>query len=377
MITFNPRRDAVTYSLTELKRMKDEGNISKGLLEELKRYADKILPTPTVTVMQRKLRAPSGNPHAYTSMGPYWWPNPDTPNGLPYIRRDGEVNPESKDDKSFSAMATQAHTLALAAFYLEDERYAKRAVDALYDWYVNPDTYMIPNARYAQFIPGRCDGRSIGLIDFSSSFMAMDAVRLLEAMGAIDEEIVKSIENWYVTFTDWMLTSEMGVDEGNQHNNHATWYDVQVLASAIFTGRMALARKIIATTYDRRFRTQIKPDGSQPHELARTNAMGYSNMNMRGFMKIAIMAEKLGDGRFFETDAKLGDCLLKLTLDFLYPYVSGEREFPYAQIHAIRSFPHAVDAMRTLEVRFPGMGYGERATALSNDTMLGLLVPVK
>ena len=28
------------------------------------------------------------------SQAPYFWPDPTKPNGLPYIRRDGERNPE-------------------------------------------------------------------------------------------------------------------------------------------------------------------------------------------------------------------------------------------------------------------------------------------
>ena len=377
MFMFNPKRDAVTFSLTELKRMKDEGKVSKPLLEELRKKADEILDLPTVTVTKRKMRAPTGNPHDYTSMGPYWWPNPNTPNGLPYVRRDGEVNPETKEPMGFGTMCEQASISALAAFYFEEEKYAERAVAALYDWYVNPDTYMIPNARYAQFIPGICDGRCIGLIDFGSSFKVMDAVRLLEAMGAIDVEIVKSIENWYVDFTDWMITSEIGVEEDLTSNNHATYYDLQVLSAAIFTGRTALAKRIITTAYGRRFKTQIMTDGSQPHELARTNAMGYSNMNLSGLMKIATIAERLGDDRFFKVDSEAGDCLIKLAVDFLYPFYTGEKEFPYTQIHRITTFPAGVAAMRMLDIKFPGMGYMEKAKGLANDTMLGLLYPVK
>lgn len=42
-----------------------------------------------------KLRTPpSGVRHDYMSIGPYWWPNPASADGLPYVRRDGEVNPE-------------------------------------------------------------------------------------------------------------------------------------------------------------------------------------------------------------------------------------------------------------------------------------------
>lgn len=32
----------------------------------------------------------------YVSLARYFWPDPNTPNGLPYIRRDGHVNPEIK-----------------------------------------------------------------------------------------------------------------------------------------------------------------------------------------------------------------------------------------------------------------------------------------
>ena len=28
------------------------------------------------------------------SVGPYWWPDPSKPDGLPYIRKDGHKNPE-------------------------------------------------------------------------------------------------------------------------------------------------------------------------------------------------------------------------------------------------------------------------------------------
>ena len=70
MFMFNPKKDAVTYSLTELKKMKDGGEVSRGLLEELKRRAEELLDKPTVTVTKRKMKAPSGNPHHYTSMGP-------------------------------------------------------------------------------------------------------------------------------------------------------------------------------------------------------------------------------------------------------------------------------------------------------------------
>jgi hypothetical protein len=51
------------------------------------------------TVMEKKQIPPSGDMHDYMTIAIYFWPDPKKPNGLPYIRRDGEINPETKDYK--------------------------------------------------------------------------------------------------------------------------------------------------------------------------------------------------------------------------------------------------------------------------------------
>src|SRR5579859_4556123 len=42
----------------------------------------------TITKYHAKLS--TGGPHDYYSNGDYWWPNPNTTNGLPYVQRDGQ-----------------------------------------------------------------------------------------------------------------------------------------------------------------------------------------------------------------------------------------------------------------------------------------------
>ena len=59
--------------------------------------ADMALQFEPVSVVQKTDIPPSGNKHDYMSLAPYWWPNPKTANGLPYIRKDGEINPEVKN----------------------------------------------------------------------------------------------------------------------------------------------------------------------------------------------------------------------------------------------------------------------------------------
>ncbi len=59
----------------------------------LLKKADLALKHPLFSVMDKTLVAASGNKHDYYSFPPYWWPNPDTKDGLPYIRKDGQTNP--------------------------------------------------------------------------------------------------------------------------------------------------------------------------------------------------------------------------------------------------------------------------------------------
>ena len=68
-------------------------------IEELNRAlrdADKLLAEPDPAVTDKGMTPPSGDKHDYISMGRYWWPNPDTEDGLPYVRRDGHSNPDLK-----------------------------------------------------------------------------------------------------------------------------------------------------------------------------------------------------------------------------------------------------------------------------------------
>ena len=68
--------------------------------------------------MYKTKPAPSGSLHDYFSQGPYFWPDPASPNGLPYIAHDGKVNPESRteasDQRRVETLGGTVKTLALA-----------------------------------------------------------------------------------------------------------------------------------------------------------------------------------------------------------------------------------------------------------------------
>ena len=92
--------------------------------------ADKAMSEGPFSVMQKNATPSSGDKHDYMSLAPYFWPNPDTPNRLPYIRRDGERNPEIKqiaDHENMSKMCNATRALALAYYLTGNEDYAARA----------------------------------------------------------------------------------------------------------------------------------------------------------------------------------------------------------------------------------------------------------
>lgn len=317
--------------------------IHKGVEDFLPAYnaliynAGKAMNEGPFSVMEKLRVPPSGDKHDYLSMGPYWWPDSSKTGGLPYIRRDGEVNPETRganvDTDKKSKMLNNVEILTWAYYFSGDDKYAQKAIALLETWFVNPETRMNPNLQYAQGIPGICDGRGIGIIDFSRIDKVISPLQILEAHGKLSSESRQRIHEWFDDYLNWLTTSEYGIDEGNTLNNHATWYDVQVAGISLFLGKTEIAKECLEGVKTKRIATQIEPDGSQPKEIARTKSLSYSSMNLRGFTHLANMGQTIGiDLWNYQTADGRG---IRKALDFLLPYISGEKRWEHQQITEI------------------------------------------
>ena len=360
-----------TYTIEELIAHKESGAVSAELIEKLHREADEIIEKPLLRVVDIKLPRPSGDPHDYVSIGPYWWPNPDTPNGLPWINKDGIVNTDARHGINPGGVYGRVHKLALACFYVGDNGYSDYANRQLYEWFINPETRMNPNANYSQSLPGICEGRSTGLIEFGTVYALVNGIGILEYLGLIKEDILVGVKAWFVEFMNWMLTHEYGLGADNSASNHGSWHDANVLATAIFTGRPAIVKKVCRTAHFNRLERQITIKGEQPEELRRTKGMGYSFYNLHALLIVANIAERNGQTDVWGVDAQRGHCILKNAIDFLYPYVKNPETFPYGELYPGKHKGAMVRCLMAVAKRYPKEGYEEKVAEF-DDSMLDL-----
>ncbi|WP_051250965.1 alginate lyase family protein [Paenibacillus harenae] len=183
-----------------------------------------------------------GGKHDYYSNGDYWWPNPDTPDGLPYIRRDGESNPGAFTAHREAMRAMRTHTANLAAGYAVTGRrvYADKTAALLRAFFLNESTRMNPHLRYAQAIPGICSGRGVGIIDTLHLIDIPAAVEAIETSGALSAGDCGQLRSWFADYLERMLTHPYGKKERDENNNHAVCWLVQAAAFASFTGNASV-----------------------------------------------------------------------------------------------------------------------------------------
>jgi hypothetical protein len=231
-------------------------------------------------------------PGDFLSMGDYWWPDPTQPDGLPYLRRDGETNPKNFEDHRRLMRELKDNVAALAAAYAvtQDAAYARRAAEWLQVFFVDPATRMNPHLRFAQAIPGVSTGRGIGIIDTLHLAEVAQAAAALAPAPGLPPETLAGTRAWFAEYLHWMLTHPNGREEGATKNNHSVAYWLQVAVFARFTGDAAALETARTTYRNVLLPGQLAFDGSFPRELARTKPYGYSIFQLDN---VALLTEVL------------------------------------------------------------------------------------
>lgn len=279
-------------------------------------------------------------PGDFLSMGDYWWPNPKTADGLPYVSRDGQTNPDNFIAHRMLMREMRDAVANLAAGYLVsgDAAYAVRASEWLRVFFVDPATRMNPHLRFAQAVPGVTSGRSFGLIDtLHLAEVALAAQAIAPAPG-VPAETSAAVRRWFADYLDWLRTSAPGREEAAAKNNHSVAYWLQIAAFARLTGDEARLAETREVFLGRLLPAQLAPDGSFPRELRRTKPYGYSIFQLDN---VALLTELLSTPeRNLWTFVLPDGRSVAQAVAFLYPYLADRTQWPFAaDIEHFESWP--------------------------------------
>ncbi len=295
-----------------------------GLLATANEYFD-AAPVPlTAAVSERS----AGGPRDFYSEGDYWWPDPDNPGG-PYIRKDGQSNPDNfvAHRLAMVDMSKKVATLTAAYKLTGNKKYAAKALEHLRAWFISDKTSMMPNLLYAQAISGRVTGRGIGIIDTIHLIEVAKSIEELRALSYLNGEDDGKLTGWFDQYLTWMTTHEYGLAERDNGNNHSTWWAAQVAAFASVAGReaeLAAAREAFKTMLT----LQMDSTGGFPEELERTKPYIYTLFNLEGFAVLADYGSQAGESLWTYPTAD-GDGTLHEAFAFMTPYLTDKADWPY------------------------------------------------
>ena len=304
---------------------------------DLIKKADKALNQKPISVADKDddCTAASGDKRDFITVGKYAWPNPNTPDGMPWIRTDCVINPNYKryDATRQLRMNSALQALTLAYFYTGDEKYADKAVDFIRTWFVTPETRMNPHLTYSSVTPGRNNnlGMPIGIIEGRAFVETFAFISLVENSKAFDKTVKEGTRKWAKEMYDWLTTSEFGIKESKARNNHGVAYDQQLLAYALYSGDKATAEKIAREFPTKSIATHIEPSGKQPLELKRGFGYHYSNYNIVHFVQICEMVKEIDPDLYDYTTADGRS--IRAAIDFLTSFLGKPVEAfaPYKQ----------------------------------------------
>jgi hypothetical protein len=349
---------------------KQNNSIAQDFLKTIIAKADSVLIKRPISVTEKTELPPNGTKHDYFALASYEWPNPNTPNGLPYVSRDGQINPETlliKDRVYLEEMVDRVMILAIASYFTEDPKYALKAEELLRVWFLDNDTYMNPSLKYGDFERGKGRLNPSGIMGAHHLAQLVDAIGILELSPKWEGTIQVGLEEWFSKYLDWLLNSDQAKLEGQRTNNHGTYYTVQVAAIANFLNRSDITRKLLKSTMQdlsnapledvsRLITVKINPDGTQPFEIRRANSLHYHIWNLYGLVQLARMADQVGIDLW---NYQIHDTGLRKAVDFIVPYAMGNQSWPYGRIKQLTAddLPFLQGILCQAVIHYDGQSY--------------------
>lgn len=286
--------NAYLFVKKDLDILKDK--LTETEIKQLDSFLQEARTLRIRSVTEKHLLGGKIQPHDYMSCSIYHWPNPDTENGLPYIERDGIDNPEALhgDKESLRTVSYITYLSALLYYVTRQKRYLDLLVKVNRFWFLDPETAMNPNLRYAQCIPGVNDGEPGGIIDYAASYVyALNLLRILHSEAMLPQKFYEQMKNWHLSFLDWLIQSDQGKEISQRNNNQGPLYDLLLLVISVFVGKEdSLASFDVKLR--QRIHLQISNEGMLPNEMHRTKTESYTTMALKMMLESARLLQEYG-----------------------------------------------------------------------------------
>ncbi|ORX58905.1 hypothetical protein DM01DRAFT_1333522 [Hesseltinella vesiculosa] len=242
-------------------------------------------------------------------------------------------------------MAEQVFYLCLGYLVFGTPAYAQHATHLLQVFFLDEATRMNPNVNYGQVIRGTTNpsgiGRAEGIMSTRVLAQVANVVPALEGDAGY-QVIADPLKQWFQSYVDWLILSDMGKKEYASKNNHCTWYLVQVVTIGMTFGNSACQEKVrsmLASFLGRQVPHHIDSEtGDQPLESARTRPYHYLVFNLQALLYLTDWARC----HPVRPPWPLQEPLMKLAVDHLVDY-----DVTYTK----EDMTEAVPLLRTMQAR--------------------------
>ena len=352
--TFVTDYDVLSSNKTKIENGDKVLNRAKS---ELIKDANRIVRVGEIyTVVNKKQLPPSQSRNDYYSLAPYWWPDANKIDKQPYVRKDGKVNPESKevtDSYMLGSLSNDVYTLGLAYFYTDDEKYAKWINKLIAVFFIDPETRMNPNLNYAQVIKGRNNRGSI-TIEAASFIKLIEGLQFAQNSSALNRHYISGIKKWFGEFAFWMESEERPRRDMYANNNIGVYYAAQIIVYSLFVGNEAKGKKFLEEHGRRIVDNQIDGEGRLEAELQRSIPWSYTKYGMAAFDYLVQLSFNLGVDLYSYENPKRGS--IDKMYKWLISYAEKEKSWEYD-----KETP-SLNQLQTVLLRSNVVGYKNKIT---------------
>ena len=248
-------------------------NIHKNIIELAKYYINIDIPN----ILTKKLIAESGDKQDYFTIAPYFYER----NGK-YIHNDCIINPATKlynsenlyDRTNFQLFLDQTIIQCIAYKITNNNIFGNKAYNNIKIWFINKNTQMNPNMKYAQ-----CYGYlGTGIIETKDLYYLLDGIKMIISFFTMDE--LNKLKEWFSEYLNWLLTDKSGKKELSTKNNHRTAIYLQIISISFFLNNIEILHEYCLKTMDL-IDIQLTSDGNQIYERNRPDLLHYYEFNLQ------------------------------------------------------------------------------------------------